>query len=90
MVAARIPFGQYNPIRNQYNLGFNNHYPTWGSYDQWRALVPQYEAYRKTQVKVNAHDLINYVGSIFYYVLFTTILSSLLQTVKVLKSVFLK
>ena len=45
---------------------------------------------KKTQVKVSADDIINYVGYIFYYALFTTILSSLLQTEKVLKSVFLK
>ena len=44
----------------------------------------------KKQVKVSADDIINYVGYIFYYALFTTILSSLLQTEKVLKSVFLK
>ena len=42
----------------------------------------------KTLVKVSADDIINYVGYIFYYALFTTILSSLLQTEKVLKSVF--
>ncbi len=48
MVQARIPFGQYDPMRDQYNLGFNNTYPTWGSYDQWRARVPQYEAFRQS------------------------------------------
>jgi hypothetical protein len=48
MVQARRPFGEYSPQRNKFNLGFNDYYPTWGTYDQWRARLPQYEEYRQS------------------------------------------
>ena len=48
MVVARIPFGHYDPYSKRYNLGFNNTYPTWGTYEQWRARIPAYEEFRQS------------------------------------------